>query len=152
MCLIYSMLSGDMAATSAVDMASLATSEKLRFGVFDVDPSTGELRKAGVRIKIQEQPFQVLTALLEKPGELVTRDELRTRLWPDGAFVDYDHTLTTAVKKLRRALENMGFDEQDVRSVLTALFEFNNTTSQIAHRTRQAVRGIRDMLRMNAGL
>ncbi len=95
-----------MGATSAASGASEVTSQPLRFGIFDVDPRTGEIRKAGVRIRLQEQPFQVLAALLERPGELVTRDQLRHRLWPDGQFLDYDHALTTAVKKLRRALND----------------------------------------------
>lgn len=99
-----------MEATSTPQVANGATSVsdslKVRFGIFDVDPATGELRKAGVRLKVQEQPFQVLAALLERPGQLVTRDELRARLWPSGEFLDYDHALTTAVKKLRRALND----------------------------------------------
>jgi len=80
--------------------------ELLRFGLFEVNRETGELRKGGIRIKLQEQPFQVLAALTETPGELVTRDQLRGRLWPGGEFVDYDHALTTAVKKLRGALND----------------------------------------------
>lgn len=78
----------------------------LRFGLFEVNRETGELRKAGIRLKLQEQPFQVLAALTENPGDLVTRDQLRARLWPGGEHLDYDHALTTAVKKLRGALND----------------------------------------------
>lgn len=76
----------------------------IRFGVFEVDLQQGELRKSGLRIKLQEQPFQVLAILLESPGKIVTRDDLRQRLWPADTFVDFDHSLNSAVKKLREAL------------------------------------------------
>ena len=75
-----------------------------RFGTFEVDLRTGELRKAGVRLAIQEQPFRVLARLLQHPGELVTRDELRRQLWPADTFVDFDHGLNVAIKRLRDAL------------------------------------------------
>jgi DNA-binding winged helix-turn-helix (wHTH) protein len=78
----------------------------MRFGVFEIDRKTGELRKSGTKIRLQDQPFQVLETLLETPGELVTREQLRSRLWPDDTFVDFDHALTTAIKKLRRALND----------------------------------------------
>src|SRR5258706_5274246 len=75
-----------------------------RFGVFEVDVRAGELRKSGMKLKLQEQPFQVLCTLLEHPGELVTREELRNRLWPADTFVDFDHSLNAAIKRLRDAL------------------------------------------------
>lgn len=75
-----------------------------RFGVFEADLSSGELRKNGSKMRLQEQPFQVLAMLLEKPGEIVTRDDLRQRLWPADTFVDFDHSLNTAIAKLRDAL------------------------------------------------
>ena len=78
--------------------------EILRFGTFEVDVRAGELRKQGVRIKLQEQPFQILCTLLEHRGELVTREELRNRLWPVDTFVDFDHSLNAAIKRLRDAL------------------------------------------------
>jgi cholera toxin transcriptional activator len=77
---------------------------KFRFGVFEADVRTGELRKHGIRLRLPDQPFAVLVALLEHPGELVTREELVKRLWPDGTFVDYDHSLNTAVNRLRETL------------------------------------------------
>src|ERR1700730_3397134 len=76
----------------------------LRFGAFEVDLREGELRKSGLRIRLQEQPFQVLVILLERPGKIVNREELRQRLWPSDTFVDFDHSLNSAVKKLREAL------------------------------------------------
>ena len=76
----------------------------LRFGVFEADLKTCELRKNGLRLKLSEQPFQVLAVLLEKPGEVVTREELRNRLWPGHTFVDFDHGLNNAVMRLREVL------------------------------------------------
>ena len=73
----------------------------VRFGLFELDLQAGELRKGGVRIKLQDQPFQILAMLLERPGELVTREELQKRLWPSDTFVDFDLSLNSAVKKLR---------------------------------------------------
>jgi DNA-binding winged helix-turn-helix (wHTH) protein len=75
-----------------------------RFGVFDLDPRTGELRKRGVRVRLQEQPFQILTLLLDRAGDLVSRDELRQRLWSDEVFVDFEQGLNNAVAKIRTAL------------------------------------------------
>lgn len=77
---------------------------ELRFGMFSVDLSAGELRKRGHRVRLQEQPFQVLALLLTCPGELVTREELRNRLWPAVNLVDFDHGLNIAINKLREAL------------------------------------------------
>jgi DNA-binding winged helix-turn-helix (wHTH) protein/TolB-like protein len=74
------------------------------FGIFEADFRARELRKAGVRIKLHDQPFQVLAMLLDRPGELVTRDEIRKRLWPGDTFVDFDHGLNNAVARLREAL------------------------------------------------
>ncbi len=74
-----------------------------RFGVFEADTQSGELRKSGSKIRLQEQPFQILLMLLERPGEVVTREDMRQRLWSD-TFVDFDHGLNTAINKLRDAL------------------------------------------------
>ena len=76
----------------------------VRFGVFEADLRSGELRKQGVRVKLQEQPFQILRILLERSGEVVTRDELRQRVWPADTFVDFDHGLNNAIRRLREAL------------------------------------------------
>src|SRR5436309_12463251 len=79
-------------------------SRVLQFGAFEVDLRAGELRKSGARIRLQEQPFQILTMLLEKPGEVITREELQQKLWPADTFVDFDNGLNTAIKKLRDTL------------------------------------------------
>ncbi len=85
-------------------MDSDQTRKIVRFGCFEVDLRSGELRKLGVRIKLREKPFDVLALLLEHPGEVVTREELRNRLWPADVFVDFDNNLNTAVTRLREAL------------------------------------------------
>src|SRR5437667_9950664 len=86
-----------------------------RLGTFEVDVRSGELRRQGVRIKLQEQPFHVLAVLLQRPGEVVTREELRSQNWPADTFVDFDNSLNTAINKLREALgdsaDNPGFIE-----------------------------------------
>jgi TolB-like protein/DNA-binding winged helix-turn-helix (wHTH) protein/Tfp pilus assembly protein PilF len=78
----------------------------LRFGTYEFDLRSGELRKHGIRLKLQEQPSQILAILLEHRGEMVTRDELQRRLWPSDTFVDFDHSLNTAVMRLREALSD----------------------------------------------
>ena len=75
-----------------------------RFGVFELDLSAGELRKNGAKLRLQEQPSQVLALLLERAGDVVTREEMRRKLWPADTFVDFDHSLNTAVNKLRETL------------------------------------------------
>ncbi|MCP5119631.1 MAG: hypothetical protein GY953_53205 [bacterium] len=83
-----------------------APRQPIRFGPFEADPTAGELRRAGTRIKLQDQPFRILTILLSRPGEVVTREELREQLWPDGTFVEFEHSLNTSINKLRRALND----------------------------------------------
>jgi DNA-binding winged helix-turn-helix (wHTH) protein len=78
----------------------------LSFGPFQADPASGELRKHGIRVKLHAQPFQVLLMLLERPSELVTREEMRQRLWGSDTFVDFDHGLNSAVNKIRDALND----------------------------------------------
>jgi DNA-binding winged helix-turn-helix (wHTH) protein len=78
----------------------------LRFDVYALDLRAGEFYKSGRKIKLQEQPFQILAMLLEHPGEVVTREEMRQRLWPGDTFVDFEHSLNTAIKKIRRALND----------------------------------------------
>jgi DNA-binding winged helix-turn-helix (wHTH) protein len=76
----------------------------VRFGAYEVDLRSGELSTAGCKVSLQAQPFQVLALLLERPGEVVGREDLQKRLWPADTFVDFDHSLNTAIKKLRQAL------------------------------------------------
>src|SRR6185312_16542908 len=85
-------------------MADERTDLRYRFGVFEADGVVGELRRQGVRVRLNAQPFQVLCMLLERPGELLTREEISRELWPDGTFVDYEHGVNSAVNRLREAL------------------------------------------------
>src|SRR5579864_3711294 len=87
------------------------------FGVFMVDLRSGELRKHGMRVKLQQRPFQLLVALLETPGETVTREELRQRLWPDGTFVNFDQSISSSVNKLRSALNDSSTHPRFVETV-----------------------------------
>jgi TolB-like protein/Tfp pilus assembly protein PilF len=93
-----------------------ATEQRLRFGSLDLDVRSRELRKDGSCIRLQEQPFEILRVMLERPGDVITRDELCKRLWPDGTFVDFEHSLNAAVKRLRAAL---GDDADNPRFVET---------------------------------
>lgn len=85
-------------------MGNSTSASLYRFDDFEADLRSGELRKSGQRLRIQEQPFQVLVALIERPREVITRDELRQRLWPSETFVDFDHGLNTTINKLRESL------------------------------------------------
>src|SRR5436853_3997059 len=78
--------------------------QPIRFAEFEVDPRAGELRRQGAKVKLQEQPFQVLAMLLQSPGEVVTREELQQRIWPADTFVDFENGLNKAINKLRGAL------------------------------------------------
>jgi DNA-binding winged helix-turn-helix (wHTH) protein len=79
---------------------------RLRFGPFSVDLRAGELYRRGKKVKVQLLPFQLLGALLEKPGEVISRGELKSKLWSEDTFVDFEHGLNTAIKKLRQALDD----------------------------------------------
>lgn len=89
----------------------------VRFGEFEADLRSGELRRQGQRLKLQEKPFQVLAALLSRPGELVTREELRQSLWPADTFVDFEHGLNTAVNKVRDVLRDSANDPRFIETL-----------------------------------
>ena len=100
------MVDGKLVGNPGAHMPSTAPPSLVRFADFEVDVRAGQLRQNGVRIHLQDQPFRLLAALLESGGEPVTREELRSRLWPAGTFVDFDHRLAVAVSKLRDALKD----------------------------------------------
>ncbi len=99
-------------------------SKVARFGVFELDLSAGELRKSGVRLRLQEQPFQVLALLLERAGEVVTREELQQKLWPSDTFVDFDHSLNTAINKVREALGDSASSPRYVETLARRGYRF----------------------------
>src|SRR5689334_3520078 len=80
--------------------------EVRRFGAFEIDLRSGELRKSGMRLRLSGQPFQILAALVDRPGEVVTREELQSKLWPADTFVDFDHGLNNAVARIREVLDD----------------------------------------------
>lgn len=95
-----------------------------RFGVFELDLSAGELRKNGVRLRLQGQPFQVLALLLERAGHVVTREELQQKLWPSDTFVDFDHSLNTAINKVREALGDSASSPRYVETLARRGYRF----------------------------
>jgi cholera toxin transcriptional activator len=99
-------------------------SRLLRFGVFEVDLAAGELRKNGARLRLQDQPFQVLVALLENAGRVVTRDDLRQKIWPADTFVDFDHSLNTAINKIRDVLGDSASSPRFVETLARRGYRF----------------------------
>ncbi|MCP5119632.1 MAG: transcriptional regulator, partial [bacterium] len=104
----------------------------IRFGPFEVNLAAGELRKAGTRIKLQDQPFRILTILLSRPGEVVTREELREKLWPDGTFVEFEHSLNTSINKLRRALNDSADTPRYIETVPRRGYRFVGDVERVA--------------------
>src|SRR6202166_4013023 len=105
-------------------VSTAAVSRILHFGVFEVDLKACELRKQGLRLKLPEQPFQVLVVLLEKPGEIVTRDEMRNRLWPGDTFVDFDNGLKNAVIRRREVLGDAPENPRFVETIPRRAYRF----------------------------
>ena len=98
--------------------------ERLLFGVFELDLRAGELHKHGLKVRLQEQPLQVLTMLLERQGEIVTREELQRKLWPADTFVDFDHGLNKAISKIREALNDSAESPRFVETVARRGYRF----------------------------
>jgi cholera toxin transcriptional activator len=107
-----------------VSMSLTHTNGIFRFGAYEVDVGSGELRKSGLRLRVQEQPFQVLLVLLERPREVVTREELRQRLWPADTFVDFDHSLNTVINKLREALSDSASNPRFIETLARRGYRF----------------------------
>jgi eukaryotic-like serine/threonine-protein kinase len=105
-------------------MEADASRRLLRFGVFEVDLRAGELRKNGVKIKLQEQPFQILAMLLEHPGEIVTREELQQKLWCNDTFVDFDNSLNKAINKIRESLGDSADNPRFVETMARRGYRF----------------------------
>jgi DNA-binding winged helix-turn-helix (wHTH) protein len=97
---------------------------RYRFGVFEVDSAAGELRRKGVRVKLHAQPFQVLCLMLERPGEMLTREEICRQLWPQGTFVDYEHGVNSAVNRLREALGDKASSPRFVETLARRGYRF----------------------------
>jgi DNA-binding winged helix-turn-helix (wHTH) protein len=110
-------------------------SKLLRFGVFEVDLEAGELRKNGARIRLQEQPFQVLATLLQNAGQVVTREHLREKIWPADTFVDFDHSLNTAVNKIRESLGDSASSPRFVETLARRGYRFIAPVDTVAAST-----------------
>jgi cholera toxin transcriptional activator len=106
------------------EMTEPQAGRRYRFGAFEADGATGELRRHGVRIKLNAQPFQVLFLLLERQGVLLTREEICRELWPDGTFVDYEHGVNSAVNRIREALGDMASSPRFIETLARRGYRF----------------------------
>jgi len=107
---------------------------RFRFGIFEADASTGELRRQGVRVRLNAQPFQVLCLLLRRPGELLTREEICRELWPEGTFVDYEHGVNSAVNRIREALGDTAASPRYIETLARRGYRFVAPVEAIADR------------------
>src|SRR6516164_6609839 len=106
------------------------------FGAFELDSHAGELRKEGTKIRLQEQPLQVLQILLEQPGRVVTREELQQRIWPSDTFVDFDHGINNAIKRLREALGDTAATPLYIETLPRRGYRFIRTITHVTPRFR----------------
>ncbi len=113
-------------------MTELQPARRYRFGAFEAEGATGELRRQGMRIKLNAQPFQVLVMLLERPGELLTREEISRELWPDGTFVDYEHGVNSAVNRIREALGDTAGNPRFIETLARRGYRFVAPVERIA--------------------
>jgi len=111
---------------------SLSPGSVLRFGVFQVNLAERELRKHGLRIRLPSQPFCILSILLEKPGQVITREEMQQRLWSSDTFVDFEHSLNSAIKKLRHALGDSPENSRYVETVPRVGYRFIAPVEQVS--------------------
>ena len=105
-------------------MTDAQPARRYRFGPFEADAATGELRRKGMLVRLAAQPFQVLLMLLERPGQLLTREEISRELWPDGTFVDYEHGVNSAVNRIREALGDSAGNSRFVQTLARRGYRF----------------------------
>src|SRR5665213_1370965 len=115
------------------DMTNTHPPRRFRFGVFEADAATGELRRQGLRVRLNAQPFQLLLMLLERPGQLLTRDEIARELWTDGTFVDYEHGVNSAINRIREALGDTAGNPRFVETLARRGYRFVAPVEAIAH-------------------
>src|SRR5436305_2390149 len=120
-------------------MESTSSGRRVRFGPFEIDEKTRELRKDGTKVRLQEQPLQILQILLEHPGELVTREELRNRVWPTDTFVDFDHGINNAIKRLRESLGDVGDTPRYIETLPRRGYRFIGITEYPRHGTASSI-------------
>lgn len=109
---------------SIVPVSEIQPARRYRFGIYEADASTGELRRQGIRVKLNSQPFQVLLLLLERPGELLTREQIAGALWPEGTFVDYEHGVNSAMNRLREALREPAANPRFIETLARRGYRF----------------------------
>jgi DNA-binding winged helix-turn-helix (wHTH) protein len=112
--------------------ASLSTPRRISFGPYEADLQVGELRKQGVRVRLQSQPFQLLALLLERPGQLVTREEICQKLRSADTFVDFDHSLGTAINKIREVLNDSVAEPRFVETIPRRGYRFIAPVTAVA--------------------
>ena len=112
---------------------AVSSGHVFRFGLFEADGTRNTLTRKGVRVKIHNQPFCVLILLLENAGEIVTRDELRQKLWPEGTHVDFDGSLNVILKKLRGAIDDDSDNPRFIETVPRRGYRFIAPVSEISH-------------------
>ena len=118
--------------TDRITMVDSRPTWLYRFGAFEANSATGELRRQGIRMKLNAQPFQVLLMLLERPGELLTRDEIARELWPKGTFVDYEHGVNSAINRIREALGDTANNPKYVETLARRGYRFVAPVERIA--------------------
>src|SRR5215468_1888783 len=115
-----------------------------RFGIYEISFQSGELRKAGIKIKVQQQPLRLLEILLEHPGEIVTREELRTRIWPQESFGDFDQAVNVAIAKLRGALGDSADNPRFIETIPRRGYRFIAQVSVVQPASANVVSGQQD--------
>jgi DNA-binding winged helix-turn-helix (wHTH) protein len=118
--------------TLDLSMTDGRPARRYRFGVFEADAATGELRRQGIRVKLNTQPFQLLCLLLERPGDLLTREEICRELWPEGTFVDYEHGVNSAINRIREALGDTAASPRFVETLARRGYRFVAPVERIA--------------------
>ena len=113
-------------------MTEQSPARRYRFGAFEADVTTGELRRQGIRLRLNAQPFQVLCLMLERPGEVLTREEIARELWPDGTFVDYEHGVNSAVNRIRDVLGDSAASPRFIETLARRGYRFVVPVERIA--------------------
>jgi DNA-binding winged helix-turn-helix (wHTH) protein len=124
--------------------AGAESTSNVRFGPFELDLRRGELREGGRRIRLQEQPFQILRMVLESPGKVVSRDEIRQRLWPEETVVEFDHSINAAIRRLRNALRDSADQPRYIKTISRRGYCFIGEVETTNHREAEAVAAIAD--------
>ena len=121
------------------DLSTGPQPARYRFGSFEADAATGELRRQGLRVKLNTQPFQVLLMLLNRPGELLTREEISRELWPEGTFVDYEHGVNSAVNRIREALGDTAASPRFIETLARRGYRFVAPVEKIIPGENQSI-------------